>query len=326
MIQVDLVTGLLGAGKTTFIKQYARYVMSTGKRVGILENDHGAINVDMLILNELRGDNCEIEMVAGGCDPDCHKRRFKTKLISMAMSGYDRIIIEPSGVFDVDEFFDTLHEEPLDNWYELGNVFCIVDANLPENLSDEEEFLLASQSACAGKLIFSHVIESEDNAEVGQVNQRYESVCDHINISLLKILCKREFTLEDCMIKDLNMLSSEDFESLLHASYHIHDYVKKYDLSTIGFDTLYYLEEHLSGEQLTDIARTFLTDETFGHVVRVKGYVSGDVSGSWIEVNAIQNQVSIRECNVGQEVLIIIGQSLDEEKIGAYVRGEGLRK
>ena len=39
----------------------------------------------------------------------------------------------PSGIFDVDEFFDVLRDEPLDRWYQLGNVIAIVDALLPED-------------------------------------------------------------------------------------------------------------------------------------------------------------------------------------------------
>lgn len=72
-------------------------------------------------------------MVAGGCDKDCHRRRFKTKLIAMGMCGYDRVLVEPSGIFDVDEFFDALREEPLDQWYEIGNVIAIVDAKLEKS-------------------------------------------------------------------------------------------------------------------------------------------------------------------------------------------------
>ena len=108
MVKVDLITGFLGSGKTTFIKKYARYLMEQGQNIGILENDFGAINVDMMLLRELEGENCELEMVAGGCDKDCYRRRFKTKLIAMGMCGYDRVLIEPSGIFDVDDFFDAL--------------------------------------------------------------------------------------------------------------------------------------------------------------------------------------------------------------------------
>ena len=53
MVQVDLITGFLGSGKTTFIKKYARYLMEQGQNIGILENDFGAINVDMMLLREL---------------------------------------------------------------------------------------------------------------------------------------------------------------------------------------------------------------------------------------------------------------------------------
>ena len=105
MIPVDLITGFLGAGKTTFLLRYARFWLRQGKRIGILVYDHGAVNVDMPLLQELREANCELEMLAGGCDADCHRRRFRTKLIAMSMSGYDRVLIEPSGVFDMDEFF-----------------------------------------------------------------------------------------------------------------------------------------------------------------------------------------------------------------------------
>ncbi|MBS7046311.1 MAG: GTPase (G3E family), partial [Eubacterium sp.] len=103
MIKMDLITGFLGAGKTTFIKKYASYFIKQGQTVGILENDYGAINVDMMLLQDLMSDNCELEMISGGCDEETHRRRFKTKLISMGMCGYDRVIVEPSGVYDIED-------------------------------------------------------------------------------------------------------------------------------------------------------------------------------------------------------------------------------
>ena len=136
MVKVDLITGFLGSGKTTFIKKYAQYLIDQGYRIGIIENDFGAVNVDAMLLQDILGDNCTLEMVAGGCDADCHRRRFKTKLIAMGMCGYDRVIVEPSGIYDVDEFFDVLHDEPLDKWYEIGNVITIVDAKLEPELSE----------------------------------------------------------------------------------------------------------------------------------------------------------------------------------------------
>ena len=67
MVKVDLITGFLGSGKTTFIKKYATYLINQGYKVGIIENDFGAVNVDMMLLQDLQSDNCELEMVAGAC-------------------------------------------------------------------------------------------------------------------------------------------------------------------------------------------------------------------------------------------------------------------
>lgn len=178
MVKVDLITGFLGSGKTTFIKKYATYLINQGYKVGIIENDFGAVNVDMMLLQDLQSDNCELEMVAGTCDKDCHQRRFKTKLISMGMRQFDRILVEPSGIFDVDEFFDILHEEPLTNWYEIGNVFAIVDSSLEKNLSKEASYLLASQVVSAGKVLLSKVDSTSQeriNETIQQINQALTS-------------------------------------------------------------------------------------------------------------------------------------------------------
>ena len=35
MVKIDLITGFLGSGKTTFIKKYAQYLMSQGFHIGI---------------------------------------------------------------------------------------------------------------------------------------------------------------------------------------------------------------------------------------------------------------------------------------------------
>ena len=137
MVKIDLITGFLGSGKTTFLKKYAKRLMEQGQNIGILENDFGAVNVDMMLLQELEGEQCELEMISGGCDPETHRRRFRTKLIAMGMCGYDRVLVEPSGIYDMDEFFDVLHEEPLEQWYEIGKQ-CVKVAEQVRNGEEVE--------------------------------------------------------------------------------------------------------------------------------------------------------------------------------------------
>ena len=210
MVQVDLITGFLGSGKTTFIKKYAKHLIDQGLHIAILENDFGAINVDMMVLEEELGDQCELEMVVGGGDLDCHRRRFKTKLISMGMRGFDRILVEPSGIYDVDEFFDVLHEEPLDKWYEIGNVIALVNSKLENNLSKQSDYLLGCQVADAGKIILSRSGEATE--------EEINNTITHLNNTMALIKCKRRFNKEDCL--DLERLNNQDFDYYLESSIH----------------------------------------------------------------------------------------------------------
>lgn len=62
MVKVDLITGFLGSGKTTFIREYVKYLTEVaGEKVCILENDYGAINVDTMLLADLKSDKCALK-------------------------------------------------------------------------------------------------------------------------------------------------------------------------------------------------------------------------------------------------------------------------
>ena len=236
MVKVDLITGFLGSGKTTFIKKYAAWLMSQGQNIGILENDFGAVNVDMMLLHDLEGENCELEMVSGGCDADCHRRRFKTKLIAMGMCGYDRVLIEPSGIFDVDEFFDALYEEPLDKWYQIGNVITILDARLEEKLPPQAEYILASEAADAGCIVLSKSQEASGEEISGTVK--------HLNRALESVKCKRRFTENEILNKDWETFTDEDFQRIFNSGYVMEDFEKQCFDEKEGFRSLHWRWGH----------------------------------------------------------------------------------
>ena len=308
MIKVDLITGFLGSGKTTFLKKYARHFMDQGQKVGILENDYGAVNVDMLLLNELRGDNCELEMVAGGCDADCHRRRFKTKLISMGMSGYNRVIIEPSGIFDVDEFFDALREDPLDRWYEIGNVITIVDGNLDDNLSDDSDFFLASQIANAGIIVLSKTQLATPETISGTIS--------HLKAAAEKAKLSKDI---DGIIFDKNWdeLTDSDFQMISNCGYSTHSYIKKLGTDDSGYKTVYFLELKMNRETIKDKITTLMNDDSFGKILRAKGFFKEDEI--WYQFNATKSQFELTTMPVGQEVFIVIGEDLDSAKIKEFM-------
>lgn len=314
MVKIDLITGFLGSGKTTFIRKYAQYLMEQGMNIGILENDYGAVNVDMMLLQDLLGDNCELEMVAGGCDKDCHRRRFKTKLIAMGMCGYDRVLVEPSGIFDVDEFFDALREEPLDQWYEIGNVIAIVDAKLEKELSDEADFILASEVADAGCILLSHADET--------TAEEMDATVAHINEALEKIHCKRRLE-KEILRKSTPQLTSEDLHRIMSSGYVMENY-EKMDLEEhSGFESQYFMNVPMTAEKMQKVAKEILEDSSCGAVFRIKGFIKAE-DNSWIQLNATHNGVRMESIQEGQEVIIVIGEHLQRDRIEAYIGAESV--
>ena len=312
MVKVDLITGFLGAGKTTFIRKYVSYLLDQGEKICILENDHGAINVDMMLLSDLRSDRLGIEMVAGGCDYDCHRRRFRTKLITMAMLGYDRVLIEPSGIFDVDEFFDILHEDPLDRRYEIANVLTIVSADLEEDLSEEADYLLASQAAQAGRLIYSCVQEADARA--------IEAVTAHVNRALAAIKCSRTFSPgENITVRDWDRMTEEDWQEIMTAGYAETGFEKRFSMDETGFQALFFMRISIPKDQVLANIRRIWQDPDVGRIFRIKGFLIDDPDReTWIEVNATAGGTRVTPIPRGQEILIVIGEDLDEEAVDAY--------
>lgn len=303
MIKIDLITGFLGSGKTTFLLGYARYLMKQGLRIGILEYDLGAINVDMLLLNKLRCDKCELEMVAAGCDEECLNRRFRTKLISMAMSGYDRVIVEPSGVFDMDRFYDALRDEPLENWYEIGSVITIVNAELSEKIGPEADFLLASQASCAGSIVLSRTQLTD--------KEHIESTKEHVRRAAKEIHCSK---FSDHFIeKDWSEFTDNDYNAIMSSGYLISDYVKITAGGETAFKSVCFMDVKDDQESLTAKIKKLFSDKSFGNVLRVKGFVNND--GVSCEVNATQYEILTNPIAIGQNTVIVIGTDLNESEI-----------
>ena len=256
------------------------------------------------------GDQCELEMVSGGCDKDCHRRRFKTKLIAMGMCGYDRVIVEPSGIFDVDEFFDALREDPLDKWYEIGNVIAIADAGLPEQMSKDAEYLLGSEAADAGLVFVSKLDESS--------KEQSDTILPHINRAMESISCTRKLSEEDVMKKKWDELTNDDWNRILTCGYHTESWQKRDVEDDKSFSSLSFMNLPLTKKQILNAATQILGDPSCGHVHRIKGFL--ETPDGWFELNATAAQRQLNPIANGQQIIIVIGEGLNKEKIEAYLQ------
>ena len=233
----------------------------------------------------------------------------------MGMCGYDRVIVEPSGIFDVDEFFDVLHEEPLDNWYEIGNVITIVDAGLENDLSQEADYLLASEAANAGRILLSHADEA-DGAQI-------EQTIAHLNRAMAQIGCKRRFDTE-IVKKGTIQLTNSDLESFSRCGY-VYENYQKMDLSEQnGFESLYFMNTTMSEETLKAAVKKLFADENCGNIFRIKGFLKAD-NDKWLELNATHSKITLQPIAEGQDVLIVIGERLNKEAVESYIQSDSFR-
>lgn len=95
MTKVDIISGFLGAGKTTFIKKLIEDVFP-GERLVLIENEFGEIGIDGGFLKDA---GVEITEMNSGCIC-CTLVGDFSKALQKVLVDYtpDRVIIEPSGV------------------------------------------------------------------------------------------------------------------------------------------------------------------------------------------------------------------------------------
>lgn len=70
-------------------------------------------------------------------------------------------------------------------------------------------------------------------------------------------------------------------------------------------------------DEITEAAKNILEDKECGRVFRVKGFLK-DEAGEWLELNATHQEMRICPISEGQEVVIVIGEELNEERIQQY--------
>lgn len=157
-IPVNLVTGPLGAGKTTTINHLLSQ-RPDGEQWAILVNEYGQVGIDGALLDGAGPSGVEIREVAGGCICCSAGVMFKVSLVTLLRRRPDRLIIEPTGLATLSGIMDTLGSKGIREAVELRSVVCLMDPatferqRLREEVVDQVEaadVLLASRADLAG--------------------------------------------------------------------------------------------------------------------------------------------------------------------------------
>lgn len=123
-VKIDVVSGFLGAGKTTMInKLLAEGVLGDG--IAIIENDFGDINIDS---GRLEKSCIEIKSISSGCICCTLSGDFQTAMVDL-IKEYNpkRIIIEPTGVGRLSDVISVINRLKKTEDIELNTSMTVVD-------------------------------------------------------------------------------------------------------------------------------------------------------------------------------------------------------
>lgn len=165
----------------------------------------------------------------------------------------------------------------------------------------------------------------------------------HLNRALESVKCKRRFTENEILNKDWETFTDEDFQRIFNSGYVMEDFEKQCFDEKEGFQSLYFMELKISETQLEKAAHQILDDPECGDVFRIKGFVKLEESAAavtenekmnsgsaqkastdniWLELNATRKEFSLKPISAGQEVVIVIGENMNEARIREYLGTE----
>ena len=126
MTKIDIISGFLGAGKTTLIKKLLSEALK-GQQVVLIENEFGEIGIDGGFLKE---SGIEIREMNSGCICCSLVGDFGTSLKEVIDTYHpDRIVIEPSGVGKLSDVIKAVKNVKTDCEISLNSYTTVVDVN-----------------------------------------------------------------------------------------------------------------------------------------------------------------------------------------------------
>lgn len=326
MTKVDIVSGFLGAGKTTFIKEMIAKVYK-GQRVVLIENEFGEIGIDS---GFMKNAGIEVTEMNSGCICCTLVGDFARSLKQVVEQFKpERVVIEPSGVGKLSDVAAAVADVSEEAGVEINSRIAVVDGkkakmymkNFGEFYNNQIEsattiVISRTQNMDEAKLKECIELIREKNSEASIITTHW----DKLEGAAIEGAISHGYDLE----KDL-------MEEYRHAHHHDHDHDHGDDCTCGCHDHDHHHHHHHADEVfdswgvetvhvftrsgLEDIMGLFSTTDDFGTVLRAKGIVETE-DGSWIEFDMVPEEVEIRETSpdyIGR--ICVIGADLNKEEL-----------
>ena len=226
MTKIDIISGFLGAGKTTLIKKLIKEALS-GQKLVLIENEFGEIGIDGGFLKEA---GIEITEMNSGCICCTLVGDFGTALRDV-ITKYepDRIIIEPSGVGKLSDVIKAVADVKKDfDTVELNSFIAVVDAGKTTMYMKNFGEFFNDQIENANTIILSRTGKTSES----KLEKAVAAIKEHNDKAVIITTDWDSLTGEQILetmekaageVKDL-LFTNEELESCEHHHHHDHDH------------------------------------------------------------------------------------------------------
>lgn len=168
MIPVQLVTGFLGAGKTTYMN---RLLEATDERLLVIVNELGSVNIDEQLIVKM--DQEQIELSNGCICCSIQSDLSKTFYQLASKDTFDRIVIETTGVADPAPIIQTIYyDDYLRTRFKLTSILTVVDASQ----MDRELFIEGIHQIAYADVILMNKVDLVDDVTLEQAHERIKAL------------------------------------------------------------------------------------------------------------------------------------------------------
>ncbi|MCE1203208.1 MAG: GTP-binding protein [Holophagaceae bacterium] len=134
-LDILIVTGPLGAGKTTVVNRLLKAEVAAGRRVAVLINEFGAVSVDGALVDAERPELAGVENLVNGC-VCCSLRDDVVAALRAWCDQADgqrpeRVVLETTGLADPTDLLDLEHEAALEGRLRLAGLLTVVSCLSP---------------------------------------------------------------------------------------------------------------------------------------------------------------------------------------------------
>lgn len=319
MTKVDIISGFLGAGKTTFIKKLIGEVFD-GEKLVLIENEFGEIGIDGGFLKDA---GVEITEMNSGCIC-CTLVGDFSKALKKVIDEYhpDRVIIEPSGVGKLSDVARAIEDVKETADIEIDGRITVVDGKKAKMYLENFGEFFEDQVKHASTIVISrtqmmtdekieecvHLLHHE-NEEATIITTPWEKLGKEAVLHALLHGTEMEELLEHHEHHEYHEHHHEHGECC-HHEHHGHHHADEV-FTSWGKETAHKYTE----EELDFLVKALSETEGYGKILRSKGIVEM-TDGTWKQFDLVPEEYEVRESQADYTGRVcVIGTDLAEDEL-----------